>query len=358
MYKLSLPIDEWRSINEKSGTSPPKEVPAPLKIGGLNIACGPIVKLCGTFESGPSYRATIMIVAKDLESSSKPIISYTIGSLESSTGGEGGKGGEFTGVEYFNSEGYSFWRFNVNLTMTDVEQRVLYYINDDKKFKYEFFIPAVNESMNVMSYSCNGFSLGVDPADFKSSPWFDVLKRHDTQHYHVMLGGGDQIYSDSIKLKCSGLEKWMDEKNPLKKRKMPATEEIVNEFHHYYLNHYMAWFGKGFWEGKENKTTLQSLYPVAMSTIPSVNIWDDHDIIDGFGSYNDHTMKQPIFSSIGNVAYLYYMLFQHHMLPEEKIHNSSSDEPSWILLRRRAHSLSRKIILIISDWVKKSQWLV
>lgn len=54
--------------------------------------------------------------------------------------------------------------------------------------------------MNVISYSCNGFTLACDASDFKSSLWYDVLAKHSQQHYHVMLGGGDQIYSDAIKL--------------------------------------------------------------------------------------------------------------------------------------------------------------
>ena len=52
-----------------------------------------------------------------------------------------------------------------------------------------------------------------------------------------------------------------------------------------------------------------------MATIPSINIWDDHDIIDGFGSYNDTFMSTSVFSSIGKAAYKYYMLFQHHVNP-------------------------------------------
>jgi hypothetical protein len=40
------------------------------------------------------------------------------------------------------------------------------------------------------------------------------------------------------------------------------------------------------------------------------NIFDDHDIIDGFGSYPNHFMKCPVFSNLGRVAFKYYLLFQ------------------------------------------------
>lgn len=98
----------------------------------------------------------------------------------------------------------------------------------------------------------------------------------------------------------------------MKKRNAPIDDEVLAEFKNFYLNHYMNWFGKGFWKGTTSQV-VEALFPLTMSQIPMVNIYDDHDIIDGFGSYHDSTMQAPIFSTVGNVAYKYYMLFQHHM---------------------------------------------
>jgi len=47
------------------------------------------------------------------------------------------------------------------------------------------------------------------------------------------------------------------------------------------------------------------------------NIYDDHDIIDGFGSYPHKFMQCPVFSSLGRVAFKYYLLFQHQSSIEE-----------------------------------------
>lgn len=57
-----------------------------------------------------------------------------------------------------------------------------------------------------------------------------------------------------------------------------------------------------------------SLFPLP-TQIPQVNIWDDHDIIDGFGSYTDHFMNCAVFRGIGGIAHKYYLLFQHHLAP-------------------------------------------
>jgi hypothetical protein len=47
------------------------------------------------------------------------------------------------------------------------------------------------------------------------------------------------------------------------------------------------------------------------------NIFDDHDIIDGFGSYPSPFMQCPVFSNLGMVAFKYYLLFQHQTSVEE-----------------------------------------
>ena len=71
----------------------------------------------------------------------------------------------------------------------------------------------------------------------------------------------------------------------------------------------------------------QGLFGVANSQIPMVNIWDDHDIIDGFGSYPHHFNSCPVFTGLGAVAFKYYMLFQHQSIVDEL----EEHEPSWVL---------------------------
>lgn len=51
---------------------------------------------------------------------------------------------------------------------------------------------------------CNGFSAGVNPDDFRGPGfdsgydpvWIDLLKKHEEQPFHALVGGGDQIYCD------------------------------------------------------------------------------------------------------------------------------------------------------------------
>lgn len=71
----------------------------------------------------------------------------------------------------------------------------------------------------------------------------------------------------------------------------------------------------------------QGLFGVANAQIPMINIWDDHDIIDGFGSYPHHFNRCAVFTGLGAVAFKYYLLFQHQSIVDEK----EEHEPSWLL---------------------------
>lgn len=69
-----------------------------------------------------------------------------------------------------------------------------------------------------------------------------------------------------------------------------------------------------------------------------VNIWDDHDIIDGFGSYPTHFNKCPVFAGVGNIAHKYYLLFQHQSISEEE----EKQEPSWVLGEKNGPYIQQK----------------
>lgn len=50
-----------------------------------------------------------------------------------------------------------------------------------------------------------------------------------------------------------------------------------------------------------------------LAQIPSLNIFDYHDIIDGLGTYKDKTMSFSMFQIIREYGYIYYMLFQQNV---------------------------------------------
>lgn len=142
--------------------------------------------------------------------------------------------------------------------------------------------------MNVMFHSCNGFSMSVDANTFSGPDplWRDVLNRHQAKPFHVMLGGGDQIYNDCVTRDTTLFKDWLALKNPETKHHADFTQEMQDELEDFYLQRYAMWFSQG-------------LFGMATGQIPMVNIWDDHDIIDGFGSY-PHSFQVSCIVGIGN----------------------------------------------------------
>lgn len=367
-----FPLDYYAKIGSESGNSAPEQVPSSQPFGTpqVDVRVGPIIRLLGTLENNsPNYRGTILLVTFDENSTydangQPPAIDFTIGPsapryLQDQQASQVTVlNGSFPGQLIYQEAGYSFWRYNVDLSLLDFEQKVVYSVNGTIKPEFNFYVPALAQSMNVVSFSCNGFSLATVTSAYKNSLWYDVLANHEVNHYHVAIGGGDQLYCDKVKLVSKFFQEWLEEVNPLKKVKAEFTDDLAQSLREFYLNAYIEWFGKGWWSGA-NGQTWQALFPVAMSTIPTVNIYDDHDIIDGYGTYKHQTMNTSIFKGLGEVAYKYYMLFQHHTAPES-VDPTYSTDPSWILghkpgpyIQQLAHSqyirLGREIAYVGLD---------
>lgn len=49
---------------------------------------------------------------------------------------------------------------------------------------------------------------------------------------------------------------------------------------------------------------------ITLACIPNIMNWDDHDIIDGYGSLPENFQKTKLMQTIFNIAQKYYSLFQ------------------------------------------------
>lgn len=232
---------------------------------------------------------------------------------------DGEKSGQYEQIEGFRlyadpARDVTFWRFNIEVELGDKQERIAYRINEGPAIG--FWVPGRGQSMNIMFHSGNGFGLSVDPNKFSGPDplWRDVLNEHQTRPFHVMIGGGDQIYNDRVAQDSKLFQEWTQIKNPHQKYHAPFSAAMKAELETFFLERYAMWFSQG-------------LFSLANCQIPMVNIWNDHDIIGGFGSYPDSFMRAPVISGLGNVAYKYYLLFQHQSVPEE----TEADEPSWLL---------------------------
>lgn len=332
---------------------------SPIKGNPNGIVCGPILRLIHVDYIKNIYAGSILIVTKNIsELDNPPVVDYVTGPLQRI---------EMQNVEVplnlqigtftpklfhqdkLGEDTFQFYRYHIELPLVSHDQMIRYSVDDKWKLNYRFYIPSQTTNFNVIAYSCNGFSLAVDTTTFKGSMWFDILQKHSKIHYNVMLGGGDQIYSDSIKLYSPDVAHWIQTKNQVTKYTMNVDQPFRQDMENFYLKEYIEWYGFGHWHGSTEKSqTTQRILPIALATIPSINIWDDHDIIDGFGSYHDSFMQTAVFSNIGQAAYKYYMLFQHHVSIEEK--DAYLNTKNWILgahpgayIGEKSHSVWTKL---------------
>lgn len=165
----------------------------------------------------------------------------------------------------------TFWTFAIDAPIEPYESNYEYevpdlrYSSEQKPRVNNFYVPAASESMRIMFHSCNGFSVGTDEEAWSGPAlWNDVLRKHQELPFHVMVGGGDQIYNDGIRVD-GPLRDWTSIGNPKKRREFPFPESLRAECDDYYLNNYIRWYST-------------DPFSTANGQIPQLNIWDDHDV--------------------------------------------------------------------------------
>ena len=92
---------------------------------------------------------------------------------------------------------------------------------------------------------CNGFSSGVNPDDFRGPGfksgydpvWFDLLEHHAERPFHALIGGGDQLYCDSI-VREPELQDWVTQAKPEAKKAYVLTDEMRVAIDRFFFNHY------------------------------------------------------------------------------------------------------------------------
>lgn len=200
------------------------------------------------------------------------------------------------------------WRFEISVPQTDAPQEVAYRVGDES---HAFHVPA-RGTMPALAYgSCNGYS---DPKLMKkvaqpNALWSRLARLHaqqdrvDAQTYgplHMLLLGGDQVYSDAMWVVIPELKAWTT--LPWTRRhKAPFTPTLRRKLEAYFSRIYLE-----RWSQPEVAAVLARL--------PTVMMWDDHDIMDGWGSYPAEQHHCPVYQGIYEVARAAFGLFQRQAL--------------------------------------------
>jgi hypothetical protein len=128
------------------------------------------------------------------------------------------------------------------------------------------------------------------------------------QRFHLMLMGGDQLYFDSIWEDLPKLKQWVGlaRNNQLAFVVTPTLEKEIEDYYFsLYAKRWLPPARKPWGTAMANGDAAD-----AMARIPTVMMWDDHDIFDGWGSYSEPMQHSPLFQTLFKHARRAFWVFQ------------------------------------------------
>jgi PhoD related phosphatase len=191
--------------------------------------------------------------------------------------------------------GRALWRYDFALSREDEAASREYRIGARS---WRVHLPALDGCLRIAFTACNGSEEGDKWGDTRerNAGWLELAREHAHAPFHLLLQGGDQLYADTIWQEVPPLAEWL--RLPWRRRRhVPFSPEMAQAVADYYFDHYCR-----LWSQAE-------LAPV-LAAIPSLMMWDDHDIFDGWGSYTDEWHCSAVFRGIWGIAREHFALFQ------------------------------------------------
>lgn len=198
--------------------------------------------------------------------------------------------------------GRTVWRYDFELPLAATERALDYHIGERQG---RIHLPAIGGPLRIAFTACNGFEAertgSQQPA--RNELWRRLAVEHASAPFHLLLHGGDQLYADSLWKEVPVLAAW--QRLPARKQlSAPFTPEMAEAIADYYFARY-CWL----WEQSELATILPG--------IPSLMMWDDHDIFDGWGSHDPEWQGCAVFQGIYAAARKHFAMFQLASRPDE-----------------------------------------
>ena len=153
--------------------------------------------------------------------------------------------------------------------------------------------------------SCNGFT---DPKAMDGRDplllWQRMEKLHQKEPFSLLVMGGDQLYCDDLARKDGAFAKLWAWLSPKDKAKAKPTHA---QFLEGYFDHYLLGWVRTVHEGQAYPHTAMVRM---LASVPSIMMWDDHDIFDGWGSYQADEKKTPYYKEAFDAAREAFEVYQ------------------------------------------------
>jgi hypothetical protein len=218
--------------------------------------------------------------------------------------------------------GNDFWRAEFSFEAGAAGRHVSYQVtingepctDRNKRDHWTFYVPGAKEQPLIGYTSCNGFSSEKLARD-NDQPyhlWEQMVARHSQTPYSLLLMGGDQVYADEIweSRRCPSLRKW----SALSWKQQHAAKvtdtmrrEIAAFYNHLYPERWSS-----------------PAMSLMLASVPSVMMWDDHDIFDGWGSFPAERQNCPVFQAVYAEARRTFEVFQLRCGAHSRLDKSAS----------------------------------
>lgn len=258
----------------------------------MEIVFGPVVRLRGAEDSPARWQVSVLVVTADAPAG--PTLHWT---------GSGGAAGQADASRLATAGGRTVWRHLLDLPREASANTITYHLDTGRS--WSLIVPALGERPRIAYTSCNGFS---EPKIIKKvgdpyAMWRRMAEMHADAPYHVLLMGGDQVYADSLWGEIDELEEWSQDDSVIANvtRMSPEVQAKVDA---YYFNLYL-------------KRWARAEVADMLAAVPTLMMWDDHDIFDGWGSHAPARQGSLVFQAIFAAARRWFCVFQLHSDPED-----------------------------------------
>lgn len=150
--------------------------------------------------------------------------------------------------------------------------------------------------------SCNGQEHGDAARDDaeRNAMWHRLAEQNRDRPYQLLLHGGDQIYADELVNAHPASAGWPFDLPAALEDPDGVREALFAAYFDHYARQYSA-----------------PDFADLAARVPSLAMWDDHDISDGWGSLPQEILESPVGRILFEVARAAFLLFQFGCGPGE-----------------------------------------
>jgi hypothetical protein len=163
---------------------------------------------------------------------------------------------------------------------------------------------AFDVDLRIAFVSCNGQEAGDRGRDRseRNAMWRRLAEEHAASRFKLLLHGGDQIYADEVLDAHPLIRRWADGETV--RPTQTELDELAGALRQAFFARYVGVLGE------EESSSL-------MACIPSLAVWDDHDICDGWGSMDAAKLDAPVGRLLFEIAREFYLVFQFGCEPDD-----------------------------------------